>query len=70
MQDTNFPRFLLALWRVFIVFPLARWWKGPCVIPDCKRERAEMWGKISGFCEFHHPARDPEYLEALREALQ
>ena len=59
------PQFLLAVWRVYAVFPIAR--RRPCVIPGCKRERGEWNGKIWAFCSFHGGWKDPEYVKAIRD---
>jgi len=61
--ETTFPRFLLALWRVYVVFPLKR--RRPCVVPGCSRERAKHRGRIWSWCQFHAPWNDPEYVESL-----
>ena len=58
------PRFLLALWRVYVVFPIAR--RRPCSVPQCQRQRAEYRGKVWCWCEHHAPWNDDGYVRSLQ----
>lgn len=57
------PRFLLALWRVYVVFPWKR--RKPCSFAGCNRQRCEYDGRIERWCEFHHRDVHEHYGQPL-----
>jgi hypothetical protein len=57
------PRFLLALWRVHVVFPLKR--RKPCCFAGCNRQRCEYDGRIERWCDFHHREIHERYDQPL-----
>jgi hypothetical protein len=57
------PRFLLALWRVHVAFPLKR--RMPCSFAGCTRQRCEYDGRIESWCDFHYQEIHEHYGQPL-----